>query len=40
MSMLSEPHCPQCGDKEPWGVEVRAIYDGVLFWDCPTCHHH
>lgn len=19
------------------GVEVRGIYDGVLFWECPTC---
>ena len=21
------------------GVEVRGVYDGVLFWQCPDCDH-
>lgn len=20
------------------GIEVRGVYDGVLFWQCPDCH--
>lgn len=20
------------------GVEVRGLYDGVLYWECPDCH--
>lgn len=47
-------HCPHCGtlldyDKDgilyshAVGVEVRGVYDGVLFWQCPACDgrwHH
>jgi predicted RNA-binding Zn-ribbon protein involved in translation (DUF1610 family) len=21
------------------GVEIRGVYDGVLFWECPECGH-
>lgn len=21
------------------GVQIRGMYDGVLFWQCPFCHH-
>jgi hypothetical protein len=21
------------------GVQVRGVYDGVLFWQCPRCDH-
>jgi len=21
------------------GIEVRGVYDGVLFWRCPDCEH-
>lgn len=33
--------CPMCGArKESWiGHQVRGKYDGVLFWECMTCHH-
>ena len=30
-------------DRGPWyysrivGIEVRSVYDGVLYWKCPTC---
>ncbi len=28
--------CPRCAG-EPLGVEVRGVYDGVLFWKCQAC---
>jgi transposase-like protein len=32
--------CPQCDnsdEQQMTGVEVRGIYDGVLFWVCESC---
>lgn len=29
--------CPTCGG-EVIGVEVRGVYDGVLYWTCPAGH--
>ena len=29
--------CPACGAGDPAGVEVRGVYDGVLFWRCQQC---
>lgn len=35
---MSEPlTCPDCGSSEVAGVEVRGVYDGVLYWMCMTC---
>jgi hypothetical protein len=34
-----EHRCPQCQVLDPWGVEVRGAYDGVLYWECSACHH-
>jgi len=33
---LGEPlRCPTCQATDPVvGVEVRGVYDGVLFWEC------
>jgi len=31
--------CAKCGRRSPWGVEVRGVYDGVLYWECPACQH-
>lgn len=31
------PTCPSCGAGDPAGVEVRGVYDGVLFWQCQQC---
>jgi hypothetical protein len=33
--------CPRCGgaDKEIIGVEIRGVYDGVLYWECGVCNH-
>ena len=27
--------CPSC-DAELWGIEIRGVYDGALFWGCPN----
>lgn len=43
-----DPQCPKCGanlDYEvdgvayshAFGVQIRGVYDGVLFWQCPFC---
>lgn len=29
--------CPECGKATVAGVEVRGVYDGVLFWSCIAC---
>ena len=29
--------CPACGSTAFAGVEVRRIYDGVLYWECRRC---
>lgn len=37
--------CPGCGSNQisndgavrTIGVEIRGVYDGVLFWQCPDC---
>lgn len=34
--------CPKCAAgiaRSVIGVEVRRIYDGVLYWKCPDCGH-
>jgi ssDNA-binding Zn-finger/Zn-ribbon topoisomerase 1 len=35
----AQPTCPKCGYGQPWIVEVRGVYDGGLYWECPSCHH-
>lgn len=32
-------NCPKCkvGDRDLIGVEVRGVYDGVLYWRCRAC---
>ena len=32
-------NCPSCeaSDNALVGVEIRGVYDGVLFWRCTTC---
>jgi hypothetical protein len=34
------PGCPHCfTDPANWvGVEIRGVYDGVLYWECMRCH--
>ena len=29
-------HCPECNG-QPLGVEIRGVFDGVLFWKCEAC---
>jgi hypothetical protein len=31
------PTCRDCGSNDPIGVQVRGIYDGVCYWQCPRC---
>ena len=31
--------CPKCGEEAVVGVEVKGVYDGVLFWACNACKH-
>lgn len=33
------PACPACGKFTVSGVQVRGVYDGVLFWQCIACKH-
>ena len=33
------PNCPSCGHGQPWGIDIRGEYDGVLIWECPSCSH-
>jgi hypothetical protein len=33
------PNCPACGYGQPWGIDIRGTYDGVLIWECPSCRH-
>lgn len=28
--------CPACRSAV-WGIEISEVYDGVLFWACPSC---
>lgn len=35
--MINMTTCPQCHSDHLVGVEVRGVYDGVLFWRCPKC---
>lgn len=32
-----DPHCPGCESGDVIGVEVRGVYDGVLYWMCEAC---
>lgn len=38
---VSGRSCPACGAPEArWcGVEIRGVYDGVLYWTCEVCRH-
>lgn len=29
--------CPECGDPNVAGAEIRGVYDGVLYWTCLGC---
>jgi len=34
--------CPQCGNTDQnlfFGMEIRGVYDGILFWVCQACDH-
>lgn len=33
------PHCTIPLGPEVIGIEIRGLYDGVLFWLCPYCTH-
>lgn len=33
------PECVKCNNAFPWIVEVRGVYDGGLYWECPACGH-
>jgi Zn ribbon nucleic-acid-binding protein len=37
--MSDERTCPKCQSKEYIGIEIRGVYDGVLFWRCQSCGH-
>jgi hypothetical protein len=30
--------CPKCTGTRIVGIEVRGVYDGVLYWVCETCN--
>jgi len=37
---MSELTCPKCGNTDGsklMGIEVRGVYDGVLYWRCLAC---
>lgn len=36
---MGDPPCPQCKGKDPFGVEIRGVYDGILLWECRYCGH-
>lgn len=38
MSLTLDP-CPDCGRSNLAGVEVRNVYDGVLYWLCEQCDY-
>lgn len=34
--------CPRCNNDDQHlihGVEIRGVYDGVLYWHCVVCGH-
>jgi Zn ribbon nucleic-acid-binding protein len=31
--------CASCTNVHVVGVEVRGVYDGVLYWECLSCGH-
>lgn len=35
MTDETEPTCPNDPAHKFVGVEIRGVYDGVLFWECP-----
>lgn len=37
MSDLICPNCENFDSREFLGIEVRGVYDGVLFWVCQVC---
>jgi hypothetical protein len=39
---MSDVACPHCGATggDVIGVEIRGVYDGVLFWMCARNHEH
>lgn len=36
---MSAIACPKCASDDITGIEVRGVYDGVLFWVCSDCAH-
>lgn len=38
MSDDDDDICPGCGSAAI-GVEVRGLYDGILYWRCGRCRH-
>ena len=39
---MSKITCPACANKQQdaiLGIEVRGVYDGVLYWQCMACGH-
>lgn len=37
MPVTNEPKCQYCNGTSIVGVEVRGVYDGVLYWECKGC---
>lgn len=35
--MTAQKVCKKCGGMTFIGVEIRGVYDGVLFWVCEAC---
>lgn len=29
--------CPKCSCEDKIGIEIRGVYDGILFWRCQHC---
>jgi hypothetical protein len=36
--MPAETPCPFCEQGPFYGVEIRGVYDGALFWECAEGH--
>lgn len=37
MGTLTCPHCQNTSGDSIVGIEVRGVYDGVLYWMCTLC---
>ena len=31
------PACRDCGSRDPIGVQIRGVHDGVCYWECQRC---